>query len=393
MATRRRLIPVMAALVALVCVELGSYLLIFLMGFVYPEPIRRRTSIYRDQRALMERILENTGHIELDSVLGWRYRAGFQGSQDTINQRGLRQGREYSARPIDSVTRIAAFGDSFVYGNEVANDSCWAALAEKLDPRLEILNYGVGGYGVDQAYLRFAMEGRELFPHIAVVAFTTDDLRRVVNVYRRFISTEELPLFKPRFRTTASGGLVLVPNPAPTRAAYMHFANEPSAIKTLKPLDQWYEPSTFDNPLYDYSATVRLISFAWTRFYRRVIDPQRIWKGGGFNRTSEAYKIQLELFRRFTRHADSVGVKPLILFLPDRASVERALAGEPTLYNNLVQDAARHRLPYIDGIGAFTQASSKLGVDPLFAAGGHYSGRGNGILAEWLRPLLLDLRR
>jgi len=69
---------------------------------------------------------------------------------------------------------------------------------------LNVLNYGIGGYGFDQAFLRFQREGIALRPDVVLIGFAPDDLGRLVNVYRRFISSRELPLAKPRSCSSAT---------------------------------------------------------------------------------------------------------------------------------------------------------------------------------------------
>src|SRR5439155_4864567 len=195
-------------------------------------PISTR-DIWREQSVLMRQLLQGGGLLTVDSALGWRYRSDIATARDQTNSRGLRSAREYSAVPADSVVRVAAFGDSFVYGNEVDNASCWPVLAEHIYPRLEVLNYGVGGYGNDQAYLRFLADGRSLSPRIAILGFTPTDFGRVVNVYRRFLSNRELPLFKPRFVLRAGGQLELVPSPVRAPADYARYLDHPEAVTTL----------------------------------------------------------------------------------------------------------------------------------------------------------------
>ena len=93
------------------------------------------------------------------------------------------------------------FGDSFVYGNEVSDDDAWCAVLEASSDALEVLNYGVGGYGLDQAFLRFQREGMALHPDVVLIGFTPDDLGRVVNVYRRFIFVARVAAGEAALRT------------------------------------------------------------------------------------------------------------------------------------------------------------------------------------------------
>ena len=91
---------------------------------------------------------------------------------------------------------------------------------ESEDPEVEVLNYGVGGYGIDRAYLRYLSEGAELHPRVVMMGFTTDDIGRVVNVYRGFIDSRSSVLFKPRFLIDARNELTLLEPPLKSRADY-----------------------------------------------------------------------------------------------------------------------------------------------------------------------------
>ncbi|MSR47520.1 MAG: SGNH/GDSL hydrolase family protein [Planctomycetes bacterium] len=71
-------------------------------------------------------------------------------------------------------------GDSFAFGTGVADDETWEIELERLDPRLETVNFGVGGYGLDQAWLRYRRDGARVEHRLVIVAFITEDLVRMV---------------------------------------------------------------------------------------------------------------------------------------------------------------------------------------------------------------------
>jgi lysophospholipase L1-like esterase len=358
------------------------------------EEIRGTDDIFREQSHRIKRLLDpdSAGSLALDPLLGWRYRAGYRDSANTINDQGLRGERRYARHPARGVVRVAAFGDSFVYGNEVADSAAWPALVERWFPQLEVLNYGVGGYGVDQAYLRFCTEGMTLAPQIVLIGFTTDDLRRVVNVYRRFISNREFPLIKPRFLLDGRGDLTLLPNPAPRPSDYERYEREPRAVIELGPYDYWYRSDIYQEPLYDLSGTVRLLTNFWIRVSNRYLAPNRLFQHGEFNPSSTAFKIQVALFERFAAAVKRAGAQPIVVLLPDRTSVARAREGRQTLFAPLVEALARHDLEYLDLTSAFFDATLAGGVDDWFMRGGHYAPAGNAIVARWLGHALLAER-
>ena len=173
-----------------------------------------------------------------DEMLGWTYRpnAAWQKRTFTTNSAGLRAQREYSKEPPPDTLRIALFGDSFTAGDEAANDKIWGhQLEAKLNHgiRAEVLNFGVGGYGIDQAFLKWQRQGRQYSPDIVIFGFQSENLDRNLNIFRGlYRRTLSAPFTKPRFVLT-DHGLELINSPAmppeQTIAAYESFANHPLA--------------------------------------------------------------------------------------------------------------------------------------------------------------------
>lgn len=78
------------------------------------------------------------------------YRTTFKGDTLYTNSFGLRD-KEYSLEKDSGVTRISFIGGSYVMGSGVSNEENFAALIEKKLNKVEVLNYGVGGYFLIQS--------------------------------------------------------------------------------------------------------------------------------------------------------------------------------------------------------------------------------------------------
>lgn len=380
---------IFAGLLVVATLEGLSLLTLHVTGPLLDEEIRTKRDIWREQGTLIRSLLERDRLLAVDSVLGWRYRSGHATARDQTNSRGLRSAREYSLVPADSVVRVAAFGDSFVYGNEVDNANCWSVLTEQIYPRLEVLNYGVGGYGNDQAYLRFLADGQSLSPQMVILGFAPTDFGRVVNVYRRFLSNRELPLVKPRFVLTAGGELELVPNPVRAPADYARYLDHPDAVVALGHRDAWYEPAIYENPFYDLSATVRLLTGLWIKVRRRYVDDDRLVRQGLFNRASTAFVLHTALFESFAAKARAAGMVPLVIIFPDRQSVVRRQNGRAPIFAPLIEELQARGIDYLDLTDAFLARGVER-ADAWFMPGGHYSPSANRLVAEWLGPRLLE---
>lgn len=76
---------------------------------------------------------------------------------------------------------------------------CWTECLSRFTPQVEVLNFGVPAYSLDQALLRYEKEGKPFKPRIVLMGFMTNHIRRNVNVYRPFMNPGSIPAAKPRF--------------------------------------------------------------------------------------------------------------------------------------------------------------------------------------------------
>ena len=95
------------------------------------------------------------------------------------NSRGFRNEEEIKSTAPVGKFRIICSGDSFTFGQGVANNRTWCHLISKLDARFEVVNLGCTGYGVDQMYLRYLRDGVVLEHDIHIFAFVNGDLDRM----------------------------------------------------------------------------------------------------------------------------------------------------------------------------------------------------------------------
>jgi hypothetical protein len=119
--------------------------------------------------------------VSYDAELGWIPRAGFSSSRNiwrtqvTITQDNLRTNgpgpRPQGGRPV------LAIGDSFTFGDEVADAQTWPAHLERLSGR-PVLNAGVFGYGVDQMVLRARKLVTTVQPEWVIVSLIPHDVVR-----------------------------------------------------------------------------------------------------------------------------------------------------------------------------------------------------------------------
>ena len=78
-------------------------------------------------------------------------------------------------KPAGSTPRVAVLGDSFVEACSVQHDEAFSSRLERLAAAsgrpIEVLNFGVGGYGTLQEYLTFTEAARQYGPRLVLLGF------------------------------------------------------------------------------------------------------------------------------------------------------------------------------------------------------------------------------
>ena len=329
-------------------------------------------------RARLERILAGQEpYYPFDPELGWTVRPNGSLPLYRANAQGIRADVEYAPKPPPGVLRVAAFGDSFVHGTEVGNADTWPARLAALRPDLEVLNFGVGGYGVDQAFLRWRRDGRPFSPQVVLIGFMTEDVHRSVNRFRPFQAPRHLePRAKPRF-ALREGRLVLLPNPLPDLDAYRELlAHEPELIPRIGEGDAFYEALWRPTPL------GALPSSRVLRFARSALSPTRTMVGGRLNPRSEAFEVTARVIEAFHDEALAEGSLPVVVLLPTREDFERRRDGRPDARTPLRERLEGDGIATLDALACFERP--RLVRTLVFMKGGHYGPPTNRVLARCL---------
>src|SRR5437899_11369763 len=115
----------------------------------------------------------------LDDKLGWKHavnlRKTFANENGekilvVLNAHGHR-GKYYDFARHKDKYRILVLGDSFTEGVQVDEEDLFTARLEKMNPPLEVINAGVGGYGTVQEYLYLLSEGLRFNPDFVLLIF------------------------------------------------------------------------------------------------------------------------------------------------------------------------------------------------------------------------------
>ncbi len=332
------------------------------MGYVlesYTPPAGR-------QRRYVEEYLENQDQAIYiyDEWLGWTYppNAARHSGTFTINSTGLRSQREYGQRPPPDTLRIALFGDSFTAGDEISDDETWGHQLEvrlnQAGLRTEVLNFGVGGYGMDQAFLRWQEIGRDYAPDMVIFGFQPENLDRNVNIFP-FASYSYRPFSKPRFILTESAGLALLNSPTmpPEQIAdvFESFASHP-----LAQYEYHYQKRDTAPRLWPSS---RLVSY----LHEALKPPEDDEDSQDAGPANERGMLGKAIVDAFATDVKESGAAFFALYLPRRVEVQRLHDGTPQPHQFLLDhlDEAYHYITFEDQL-------DRSHLDHGWARHGHY---------------------
>ena len=339
---------------------------------------RRWTDVAAWNRELLSRNPSNISYFIPDDRLGWTIGPG-RTSKDGIcssSAEGIRS-------PDPSIVylrtrprhRIALVGDSFTFGLEVPFAQSWGHLLEKrLGAEVQILNFGVDGYGFDQAYLRFERDVRPTDPDLVVFGFIYHDLERSMAVYN-FIDFPEwgFPFSKPRLVLGENGVL------------------EPVNVPLLRPDDLFSRRSIDDLPFLDLDARYQSEEwqpkrYGWSYLLRLLFSSTRSM-GAADPRNSKSAMLALntEIVTAFSRAVRADGAIPLVVYFPSRSDfgVRPARLREEVFARFRAKDVA---------VLDTTPCLTTLGIEALFLPDRpHYSPAGNQAVADCLLPEVREI--
>ena len=276
-----------------------------------------------------------------DPLLGWSHRTQAESPSGlaTTNVRGLRGSRDYEDELPDGVTRICAFGDSFTFCEEVADSDAWPAQLEASRSSTEVWNAGVGGFGTDQAFLRFQLMDTPGID-VLVVGLLLENIGRNVNRYRpRWYPRSDSAVAKPRFLLEGHG-LRLLRQPYATREELVEAVGTGKVLEDLREGEYWIEDHLPD--FLDRSGLARL--YAGQRFYSDRELP-RLWSDS----KGEPFLVTLRLLEMFRQEGEERGAtRFLVLLFPIQEDLKELVSSGRRYWSPLIDALKDRKMSFID---------------------------------------------
>jgi hypothetical protein len=327
---------------------------------------------------------------ERDPVLGWP-----SGSRlaEMADARGARLSPANAALGPDAAPCVSVYGDSFAYSDEAEDKDAWAnVLADRLGCRVD--NFGIGGYGADQAVLRLE---RHLNNGLAlgdtlILTLYPDNLNRHQNQWRTLLSGGQAFSFKPAFHVDQTGTIALEPIFDGDYETFLKLTLDPRAYLPA----ERYEPGAPG-----FRRTQRADFPYMVPFLRIVSDQLRSFRGLGTSGRANFYNfpvyyddrsgpsdekkaVATHIVRHFAALCKAHDKVCAFVITPEPDTVlQRVENGEHDLRDWLEQ--AAEDLIFLDGTDMFTDLDDVCAhvTDPV-ACNGHYNAAGYARLAAFV---------
>ena len=322
----------------------------------------------------------------------WDDELGWPSPRDAVAPPRDRTGAKYNPDFSQSNYPCASvYGASFVWGEDVPLADGWV---EQLSRKLGcwVANYGVPGYGTDQAYVRFQRMKQDQAP-VTMLGFSPEHIMLNVNQYRGFMGYGPSPTgIKGRFILDGEGRLEWIHRPRISEKEFVEFLRDPA---NLLP-HEYLLPDTPDGPVtlrFPYTLTVARVALmprlrvrftgrpSWADFYRAG------HRSGGLALTAA-------IVEAFVREAERRDKRALIVVLPGASNFRaEAKFGQPE-YAPLIAALAAKNIDVFDPSPALLTALGQRSYCELYTAPadceGHFGIEGSRIVAD---VIMAELRQ
>jgi len=351
---------------------------------------------------------------EHDPQLGWRHVANrtvtFQAPEyritERFNSRGVR-GPEYSLEKGSDEYRIVVLGDSFAEGytvdfEELFSEVLKQRLNEQERRRVEVINFGVGGYSTDQELLLFQNEGIHYHPDLVILMFHDSDVW--YNAQKRYFPWRRG--YKPLFCLKGDA---------------LHLTNVPVPILAEEASFQTQIQATFAHHSYLYRWIRDRVKNSSTLFSLAIslglADPgktfipkeYRVYQNPYSPEIHEAWLVTAALLAKLKQEARFIGSDLLVFHVPMRASVytqeweqvkqHYALPAEgwhsEKVNLELGGVLARLEIEFLNPLKCFRQRAKDFPSDGdrlYFKRDGHWNRKGHRLAGEMLAEAIVQSR-
>ena len=316
-----------------------------------------------------------------DPKLGWPAKD----SLGTANY-GVTGARPLPSFPESAKPCVSVYGDSYTYSSYVGPADAWSNLvAQSMDCR--VANYGVPGYGTDQAYLRFVNNPQD-GARFAILGVATVDIIRLVNQDRSLLwRADQGLLLKPRFSIVEDDKLTLIEMPWFGPAQLSEYLKRPERFLKY----EWFMPGTPDGPIvFEMPYSIALLrSFTNPRVVNKLLGKPSWIQFYDRDHPSGALTLLTRITEQFIRLAVERGIRPVVLIIPTSQDLIYAREEGRNPSASYLEELHERQIEHLDILPYMLRYLGENDVCNVFTektwlgfCWGHYNPEGEEVIAS-----------
>jgi hypothetical protein len=240
----------------------------------------------------------------------------------------------------NSHTCIEMYGDSFTWSAEVEKQFAWPSLISDLIG-CRVLNFGVSGYGSDQALMRYLKHKN--YADIVVLNHLSENIIRNVNQLRNLIYPNGQLTLKPRYIVNGNSLLYVkipeyYPNNIEDILSYLH--------------NEYFIPDGESGIIssLDFPFTLTAIKFAFNHYHitAKIKREPRHMAFYNYTHPSKALAVTTKIMETFIEEAKVRNQRPLITIVPTCRDFQYFESHSVLPYQNIIDALGQKNISVFD---------------------------------------------
>jgi len=296
---------------------------------------------------------------------------------------------------------ISCYGDSFTFARQVNDNQTWSWYLSSLT-HSNVLNLGVGNYGLDQALLRLKREFPKQRTKIVIMGVVPSTIVRILCCWKHYNEFGNTFGFKPMFQLEGNV-LKLIPNPINTKEKFLHYQDY---LPLIKKYDYFYKRkfkkemigfpyliSILRNPVRNFSLMYLVVrdkyfsskkqqgEGAYPKPMSIIMKTNLKLRHDLFTKNEYAVALMVKLVEEFVRYAKELNFIPVFLLLPQKDDV-LCIREKGPYYDRFINRIKDN----VTTMDITSDLLSRHDLDDIYSDdnkyGGHFSNIGNKAVAQ-----------
>jgi hypothetical protein len=303
---------------------------------------------------------------------------------------------------------ISCYGDSFTFCRQVNDNETFEWQLSEIT-KTDVLNFGVGNYGLDQSILRLFREYPLNRTKIVIIGVVPSTIVRILCVWKHYNEYGNVLGFKPRFQLS-NGRIRLVKNIINTEEKFKHYKD---FIPEINKNDEFYE-SKFKKEMVSFPYFVSIMSnplrnlpiismVIWSKLFDKekkkksfpfamklIMDINLSLRVSLFKKNREAVILLQKLVEEFIEYGSKNDFTPVFLWMPQKDDILYIRKKKSAFYGQFITQIQKKLLTIdlTDILLPYKELGELYSEDSRY--GGHHNKKGNSIIADFIYVSLMQ---